>query len=125
MSAADGAGLCRVLAARLNTLPFPETNVFGEVRSHTLLIRIRRQKQTAEHLDEAREDILAFAVYPKAVWRQVWSMGGAGNLPPPNDVLVAVKIPLLRRLLYQAGKVLVGLTTMIAIDRRIRPPMMY
>lgn len=27
----------------------------------------------AEHLDEAREDILAFAAFPKAVWRQTWS----------------------------------------------------
>jgi transposase-like protein len=29
--------------------------------------------KAAEHLDEAREDILAFAVYPKSVWRQIWS----------------------------------------------------
>jgi transposase-like protein len=29
--------------------------------------------KAAEHLDDAREDILAFAVYPKAVWRQIWS----------------------------------------------------
>jgi putative transposase len=27
----------------------------------------------AEHLDQAREDILAFTAFPKAVWRQVWS----------------------------------------------------
>jgi transposase-like protein len=27
----------------------------------------------AEHLDTARSDILAFAAFPKAVWRQVWS----------------------------------------------------
>jgi transposase-like protein len=27
----------------------------------------------AEHLDEARDDILAFTAFPKAVWRQVWS----------------------------------------------------
>jgi putative transposase len=27
----------------------------------------------AEHLDAARDDILAFAAFPKAVWRQVWS----------------------------------------------------
>jgi putative transposase len=27
----------------------------------------------AEHLDDARDDILAFAAFPKAVWRQVWS----------------------------------------------------
>lgn len=27
----------------------------------------------AAHLDEARDDILAFAAFPRAVWRQVWS----------------------------------------------------
>ena len=27
----------------------------------------------AEHLDDARDDILAFAAFPKAVWRQIWS----------------------------------------------------
>src|SRR3954447_24239559 len=27
----------------------------------------------AEHLDDAREDILAFAAFPKAVWKQIWS----------------------------------------------------
>ena len=27
----------------------------------------------AEHLDDARADILAFTAFPKAVWRQIWS----------------------------------------------------
>jgi putative transposase len=27
----------------------------------------------AAHLDQAREDILAFAAFPREVWRQVWS----------------------------------------------------
>jgi putative transposase len=27
----------------------------------------------AEHLDEARDDILAFTAFPRAVWRQIWS----------------------------------------------------
>ena len=27
----------------------------------------------AEHLDQARLDILAFTAFPKAVWRQIWS----------------------------------------------------
>ena len=27
----------------------------------------------AEHLDDARDDILAFAAFPREVWRQVWS----------------------------------------------------
>jgi transposase-like protein len=29
--------------------------------------------QVAEHLDNARPDILAFTVFPKAIWRQIWS----------------------------------------------------
>ena len=27
----------------------------------------------AEHLEGAREDILAFTVFPKEIWRQIWS----------------------------------------------------
>ena len=27
----------------------------------------------AEHLDDARPDILAFTAYPKELWRQIWS----------------------------------------------------
>ncbi|MEE1622876.1 IS256 family transposase [Zafaria sp. J156] len=29
--------------------------------------------KTADHLEAAREDILAFAAFPKGLWRQVWS----------------------------------------------------
>ena len=29
--------------------------------------------QAAAHLDEARDDILAFTAFPREVWRQVWS----------------------------------------------------
>jgi putative transposase len=29
--------------------------------------------QIAEHLDQARADILAFTAFPKAIWRQIWS----------------------------------------------------
>ena len=27
----------------------------------------------AAHLDEAREDLLAFAAFPRGIWRQIWS----------------------------------------------------
>ncbi|MEU0571140.1 transposase [Nonomuraea sp. NPDC005983] len=37
--------------------------------------------KAAEHLDEAREDILTFAAYPKAVWRRA---GRAGRTEQPN-----------------------------------------
>ena len=29
--------------------------------------------RVAEHLEEARPDILAFTAYPKELWRQIWS----------------------------------------------------
>ena len=29
--------------------------------------------QAAAHLDEARDDILAFTAFPREVWRQIWS----------------------------------------------------
>jgi len=29
--------------------------------------------KVAEHLDEARPDLLAFAAFPKSIWRQIWS----------------------------------------------------
>jgi len=29
--------------------------------------------QAAAHLDEARDDILAFTAFPREIWRQVWS----------------------------------------------------
>jgi Transposase, Mutator family len=33
----------------------------------------RRSSAAAEHLDDAREDILAFTAFPREIWRQVWS----------------------------------------------------
>jgi transposase-like protein len=29
--------------------------------------------QAAAHLDEARDDILAFTAFPREVWRQIWA----------------------------------------------------
>ena len=38
----------------------------------------------AAHLDEAREDLLAFTGFPHEIWRQIWS-----NNPPPNNAVMA------------------------------------
>jgi putative transposase len=27
----------------------------------------------AEHLDDAREDLLTFTAFPREIWRQIWS----------------------------------------------------
>ena len=33
----------------------------------------RKLPRVADHLDTARVDLLAFTVFPKQIWRQVWS----------------------------------------------------
>ena len=38
----------------------------------------------AEHLEAAREDILAFTTFPKACWRQIWS-NNLGRTPEPGS----------------------------------------
>jgi transposase-like protein len=40
---------------------------------HVVDVLEAKYPKAAAHLDQARDDILAFAVYPKAVWRQIWS----------------------------------------------------
>jgi transposase-like protein len=42
---------------------------------HGQVVRALEAKlpQAAAHLDEARGDILAFAAFPREVWRQIWS----------------------------------------------------
>jgi putative transposase len=42
---------------------------------HGQVVRALEAKlpQAAAHLDEARDDILAFAAFPHQVWRQIWS----------------------------------------------------
>ncbi len=32
-----------------------------------------KQPRVAEHLDQARVDVLAFTAFPKELWRQIWS----------------------------------------------------
>src|SRR5699024_1485817 len=48
----------------------------GEVQAQfdrVLDARWEKLPRSAEHLETAREEILAFASYPKKVWRQIWS----------------------------------------------------
>jgi transposase-like protein len=42
---------------------------------HAQVVRALEAKlpQAAAHLDEARDDILAFTAFPREVWRQIWS----------------------------------------------------
>jgi len=44
-----------------------------------------------DHLEQAREDLLAFRHFPKELWRQIWSTNPRGALeqgdPPAHDVV--------------------------------------
>jgi putative transposase len=44
--------------------------------AHAVTALEARLTQAAAHLDDAREDILAFTAFPRGVWRQIW-----GNNP--------------------------------------------
>ena len=41
----------------------------------------------AEHLEGAREDILAFTAFPKEIWRQIWSNNPQVIWSQPQGVL--------------------------------------
>lgn len=41
--------------------------------AHVIAALDEKFPKAAEHLEAAREDLLAFAAYPREVWRQVWS----------------------------------------------------
>jgi putative transposase len=48
----------------------------GSVRAqHAQVVAALEAKlpQAAAHLDQARDDILAFTAFPREVWRQIWS----------------------------------------------------
>ncbi|WP_449290163.1 IS256 family transposase [Nonomuraea purpurea] len=51
----------------------PDAESVHAQHRHVVQALEAKYPKAAEHLDEAREDILAFAAFPKAVWRQTWS----------------------------------------------------
>jgi putative transposase len=54
---------------------FEQPDAASVKSQHAAVVRALEAKlpQAAAHLDEARDDILAFAAFPREVWRQVWS----------------------------------------------------
>jgi transposase-like protein len=41
--------------------------------AHVVIALEAKFPQAAAHLDEARDDILAFTAFPREIWRQIWS----------------------------------------------------
>jgi transposase-like protein len=54
---------------------FEQPDAASVKAQHGQVVRALEAKlpQAAAHLDEARDDILAFAAFPREVWRQIWS----------------------------------------------------
>jgi putative transposase len=51
----------------------PDTTSVRAQHAHVVQALEAKLPQAAAHLDEARDDILAFTAFPREVWRQVWS----------------------------------------------------
>ena len=56
-------------------------SIYDQIDSKAVAVQFDRVIETlgeklpavADHLDEAREELLAFTVFPKEIWRQIWS----------------------------------------------------
>jgi len=56
-------------------------SIYDQIDSRAVAVQFDRVIETlgeklpavADHLDEAREELLAFTVFPKEIWRQIWS----------------------------------------------------
>ena len=59
------AGADHLRAARRRLRPRPALRGRDRARGQV--------PRAATHLDEARDDILAFTAFPREVWRQIWS----------------------------------------------------
>ncbi len=51
----------------------PDADSVRAQHAHVVTALEAKLPQAAEHLDQARDDILAFTAFPRAVWRQIWS----------------------------------------------------
>ena len=51
----------------------PDEQAVRAQMAHVIAALDEKFPKAAEHLEHAREDLLAFAAYPREVWRQVWS----------------------------------------------------
>ena len=62
------------VATMLRTV-FEQPDAASVRAQHAQVVEALEEKfpKAAEHLDEAREDLLAFAAFPREVWRQIWS----------------------------------------------------
>jgi putative transposase len=53
-----------------------------------LLDHVRGLPEVHDHLDAARPEILAFAAFPPALWRQIWSNNPISVNRPSEDTFL-------------------------------------
>jgi putative transposase len=51
----------------------PDANAVGDQYGRVVEAIAAKYPDAATHLDDAREDLLAFAAFPHEIWRQIWS----------------------------------------------------
>ena len=51
----------------------PDADSVRAQHAHVVTALENKLPQAADHLDQARDDILAFTAFPREVWRQIWS----------------------------------------------------
>jgi putative transposase len=51
----------------------PDTDAVRAQYTRTVTTLAERFPDAADHLDEAREELLAFTAFPRDIWRQIWS----------------------------------------------------
>jgi len=73
MSATPKASWGWVKALLHSVYDQPDTKSVNAQFDRILEALAEKLPRVAEHLDEARADILAFTAFPKEIWRQIWS----------------------------------------------------
>jgi putative transposase len=51
----------------------PDTDAVRAQYTRTVTTLAERFPDAADHLDDAREELLAFTAFPRDIWRQIWS----------------------------------------------------
>jgi hypothetical protein len=65
----------------------PDTDAVHAQMRHVLEALEAKFPKAAEHLDAAQHDVLAFAAFPREIWRQIWSNCEDGRAPLPRPGL--------------------------------------
>ena len=63
----------RLAKTDLHVSPYPDRHVRSYADNRVVDALAEKLPTVADHLEQARADILAFTTFPKEIWRQIWS----------------------------------------------------